>query len=498
MVEIEGDNGAVRARRVCEGFGPVVLCALGCVGSMTWLPAVGVIADSYRAGALALADLAPLLVAFLAAFGASAMGAALIRARGRWGRGLGVMAVALLGALVGSVLLFLPLTGPGAAIAALRGLAGALLGLSGGAASVAWGVRFEGLAPARRCAASFAVTAIACLLAAFAQWRGVDALLLLAVGAASALSFALFALSALRGEDALDLPARPLSGLGRAYGRIAGSYFLFGLVFSMMIMQFLIAQHGRALSWTWLLGLGGIAVAGLAVAVGRAVSRSQWNWLSVMRFAAVPVIVAFYPFDAGTEFSLWFAMGASAVALWAYLSLVAGIAGDAAACLHAPFALVWGTALASLAVGAVVGTALAQLIEAFGAQTHITVTAIVAMVCAVLASDVVLTRGSLARAYRRAVAAAGAREGEAPAADPSLGERIAAVAEACALTDREAEVLGILARGHGLSRVQEALYIAEGTAITHRRHIYQKLDVHSKAELIDFVATFGDEGVDDD
>lgn len=72
------------------------------------------------------------------------------------------------------------------------------------------------------------------------------------------------------------------------------------------------------------------------------------------------------------------------------------------------------------------------------------------------------------------------------------------MAEVYALTEREAEVLGILARGHGLGRVQEVLFIAEGTAITHRRHIYQKLDVHSKDELIDLVSGFGDDGIDDD
>ena len=38
------------------------------------------------------------------------------------------------------------------------------------------------------------------------------------------------------------------------------------------------------------------------------------------------------------------------------------------------------------------------------------------------------------------------------------------------------------------ARVQEELVISEGTAITHRRNIYRKLDVHSKQELIDFAA----------
>ena len=59
------------------------------------------------------------------------------------------------------------------------------------------------------------------------------------------------------------------------------------------------------------------------------------------------------------------------------------------------------------------------------------------------------------------------------------------------LTPRELEVLIILAQGNTLVRVQEELVISEGTAITHRRNIYRKLDIHSKQELIDFVRIGG-------
>jgi len=483
------DSGAQRGR--------AILCIGGCLGSMTWLPVVAVIAAQYREGALALADVTPLLVPFLVVLSLAALASALIRQRGRWGRGLSAMTVGLLATVVGAALLLLPLTGSRLALGLLRAIAGALLGMGGGTAAVAWAVRCEGLGDSVRRGVFLAVAVAACLLAALAQARGIDPLLLVVTVGLALLSFALFSASADR-DVAPEVPGRTLSGLVVAYGRTSGSYLLFGLAFSMMIMQFLIAQHGRALSWTWLLALGGVAVAGGALAVNRAVAPGRWNWLSVMRFAAVPVLVAFYPFDMGSEFSLWFALGASAVALWAYLAIAAGIADDVAACLHASFSFIWGIALASLAAGAVAGTAVAQVVEVLDMQIHVALTALTAMVCTVLASDVVLTRGSLARAYKRAVTAAGARDGEGSAPDPSLSERIAAVAEACALTEREAEVLGILARGHGLGRVQEALYIAEGTAITHRRHIYQKLAVHSKAELIDFVATFGDDGIDDD
>lgn len=57
------------------------------------------------------------------------------------------------------------------------------------------------------------------------------------------------------------------------------------------------------------------------------------------------------------------------------------------------------------------------------------------------------------------------------------------------LTPREFEVLVVLAHGNSLARVQSELVISEGTAITHRRNIYRKLDVHSKQELLDYVQT---------
>lgn len=72
--------------------------------------------------------------------------------------------------------------------------------------------------------------------------------------------------------------------------------------------------------------------------------------------------------------------------------------------------------------------------------------------------------------------------------DHSFVSKCKNIALECGLTPRELEVLIILAQGNTLARVQEELVISEGTAITHRRNIYRKLDVHSKQELIDFVA----------
>lgn len=62
--------------------------------------------------------------------------------------------------------------------------------------------------------------------------------------------------------------------------------------------------------------------------------------------------------------------------------------------------------------------------------------------------------------------------------------------KACArygLTEREGEVMVMLAKGRNLPYVQEHLCLSRSTASTRRQHIYQKMDIHSQQELINLV-----------
>lgn len=61
------------------------------------------------------------------------------------------------------------------------------------------------------------------------------------------------------------------------------------------------------------------------------------------------------------------------------------------------------------------------------------------------------------------------------------------VANTYFLSRRETEVMFFLAKGHNSSYIQEKLFISEGTAKTHIRHIYRKLDVHTQQELMRLV-----------
>lgn len=61
------------------------------------------------------------------------------------------------------------------------------------------------------------------------------------------------------------------------------------------------------------------------------------------------------------------------------------------------------------------------------------------------------------------------------------------VAEQGGLSQRERELLSFLARGRSLPYIRNELYISKSTANTHVEHIYTKLGIHSREELISLV-----------
>jgi DNA-binding NarL/FixJ family response regulator len=64
-------------------------------------------------------------------------------------------------------------------------------------------------------------------------------------------------------------------------------------------------------------------------------------------------------------------------------------------------------------------------------------------------------------------------------------------ADADPLSEREHEVLRLLARGHTNQEIAKMLYISVRTAETHRAHIMQKLRLRSRAELVSYALENG-------
>jgi DNA-binding NarL/FixJ family response regulator len=81
---------------------------------------------------------------------------------------------------------------------------------------------------------------------------------------------------------------------------------------------------------------------------------------------------------------------------------------------------------------------------------------------------------------------------------PTLGARMICAeaeerkrADADPLSDRERDVLRLLALGHTNQEIAGSLYISVRTAETHRAHIMQKLDLRTRAQLVRFAITQG-------
>jgi DNA-binding NarL/FixJ family response regulator len=81
---------------------------------------------------------------------------------------------------------------------------------------------------------------------------------------------------------------------------------------------------------------------------------------------------------------------------------------------------------------------------------------------------------------------------------PTLGARLVAAeaeerkrADADPLSEREREVLRLLALGHTNQEIAKMLYISVRTAETHRAHIMQKLRLSSRAELVRYALENG-------
>jgi two-component system response regulator NreC len=86
---------------------------------------------------------------------------------------------------------------------------------------------------------------------------------------------------------------------------------------------------------------------------------------------------------------------------------------------------------------------------------------------------------------------------------PALGARLAAAeaeahdrAAADPLSEREHEVLRLLALGHTNQEIAKLLFISVRTAETHRARIMQKLRLSSRAELVRYALATGELGLD--
>ena len=281
---------------------------------------------------------------------------------------------------------------------------------------------------------------------------------------------------------------------GRGGGAPLVAGVLLGLVISFMMGQFLGARHGAAPAHAWAFGAVGVALAGVVQLVLRR-ACGRWDPFLAGWVVAITLLVAFFPIEAGNEFSLWFAVDGTTLALWCAAAIVPSIVDVRARAKGAGTIGCHAALMAGLVMGAVVGGPVGYAVAFTPAQGVVVyASAIASMVTSFLVLIVVLGRPHESAEWSDLPGDASDMVGTVDSvgrgrvgAEADIARRCRELAVAYSLTPREAEVLEILARGYDLGRVQEELGISEGTALTHKRHVYQKLAVHARAELLDLV-----------
>ena len=93
----------------------------------------------------------------------------------------------------------------------------------------------------------------------------------------------------------------------------------------------------------------------------------------------------------------------------------------------------------------------------------------------------------LGEAFLRIYAPERGLKPQAPASDQTLSDRCARLAALYNLTQRERDVLGLVAEGRNEPYIEKELSVSRATVKTHVSHIYKKTGVSSRQQLLDLI-----------
>lgn len=147
---------------------------------------------------------------------------------------------------------------------------------------------------------------------------------------------------------------------------------------------------------------------------------------------------------------------------------------------HMVFGIGWGM----VTLGVLLGSAAGQAVCAFAPfqpQT-LSLIALLATLAILISYMFVFNESDLI-----ALAKGDEEKADAEPKRQRFQDRCKEVAGEYGLSPKETEIMILFAKGRSSTRIQEELYLSRGTVTTHLRHIYQKLDVHSKQELLDVI-----------
>lgn len=142
--------------------------------------------------------------------------------------------------------------------------------------------------------------------------------------------------------------------------------------------------------------------------------------------------------------------------------------------------LVVGFAFGGIFFASMAAYVLSNVVAAFDVS-------VLSFAAVLLAFSLMLIVASLLAHLRSWLAQGGRIPARAEGPQVDIDARCRDLAASRGLTERERDVLCLLARGNSLKGIAEKLVVSENTVKSHRRHIYQKLGIGSRQSLIDLI-----------
>ena len=249
------------------------------------------------------------------------------------------------------------------------------------------------------------------------------------------------------------------------------------------------------------LAIAGGAVASLLVNSWVATDASAFSWeivpLQLLLFVAMALVAR----RAAPELVMALVIGSSCVAVLCALALPAGHPALSVALFVCTrfllaFSLVvalWrcsllekrplartGEAFCAIFLASLLAYVLSRAIPSFEVSTLLIAAVLLAFALVLIVASLLF---SLQQQWQSEAAPAPQTDNARAGLDAQCRE----LAAAGGLTERECDVLCLLARGNSLKGIADKLVVSENTVKSHRRHIYQKLGINSRQSLIDLI-----------
>ena len=230
----------------------------------------------------------------------------------------------------------------------------------------------------------------------------------------------------------------------------------------------------------------GMLAGGLIVYVGIARMGNSFDFSLLWKIAMPLMLISFLPLDAvipfGADLSSTFSLTAYTLILILMMAILSNLSFRYGICALWLFAIERAVRLVSNQLGYIVGegfraiTPVNPMAASIGAATLF-----FALILGV--TLVFLSEKNIQSSWGVMLKTPLSKDLSLALEKTRLGVRTHELALTYNLTGREEEVLLLLLQRKKLADIANALCIEKNTAKTHIRHVYQKLDVHSRSEL---------------